>query len=161
MESRSCCHKTLVRLMFINTFRETHTFQSTRIYTHTFWIQLNLPLPVIGKKREWHFVLLAKKRAAQHKGYLDGNDCGPYSANYWRNEKSTLLGLGGKGRCQNMYISIIADQVLYQRSNFMVVFHRRYCSLIGIWKKGVVTHTQPHKIIGDELLYFIATWIPF
>ena len=29
-------------------------------------------------------------------------------------------------------ILIIADQVLYQRSNFMVVFHRRYCGLIGI-----------------------------
>ena len=27
-----------LRLIFINTFRETHTFESTRIYTHTFWI---------------------------------------------------------------------------------------------------------------------------
>ena len=25
-----------LRLIFINTFRETHTFESTRIYTHTF-----------------------------------------------------------------------------------------------------------------------------
>ena len=40
-------------------------------------------------------------------------------------------------------ISIIADQVLYQRSNLMVVFHRSYCDLTGIL--GVVTHTYTQK----------------
>ena len=40
-------------------------------------------------------------------------------------------------------ISIIADQVLYQRSNLMVVFHRSYCDLTGIL--GVVTHTYTQE----------------
>ena len=40
----------------------------------------------------------------------DGNECGPYSADCWRNENLPYRGLGEGGVVR---ISVIADQVLY------------------------------------------------